>query len=409
MFSRALVVTVLLCSSVCLAVDWPQWRGPQRDNLCSEEGLLQSWPQRGPVLLWQATGLGQGHSSPVIVKEMLYTTGESNGTSYVHALKLGESKPMWSVPIGKAGAPGWGGFTGPRSTPTVDGNRLYVMGQYGELVCVDIEQGTLLWQRHLEPDFGGKMPEWGYSESVLIDGERLLCTPGGNQGLMVALNKQDGSLLWQTSGCTDTAHYSSIIKAEIEGIPQYIQLTADSVLGVALDGTILWRAVCKGKTAVIPTPVVMGNLVYVTSGYGVGCHCFKVVRSGEAFAVEQVYAERSMANQIGGVVLLDGKIYGYCDRKGWLCQDVTTGEVLWSSKDVGKGTLLYADGCLYLRSEKGGDLALIKATPDGFQQQGHFTQPDLGKGQTWSSLVIANKRLYVRDQDQILCYDIAVP
>ena len=250
-----------LISTLCQADDWPQWRGPRRDGLSPETGLLQQWPQGGPALAWRATGLGEGFSSVSVVGDRIYTTGDKGDVCYVHGLNRADGKLLWSTPLGKAGAPGWGGFAGPRGTPTVDGDLLYVMGQYGELACLKTADGGKVWAKHLSKDFGGERPEWGYSESVLIDGDQAVCTPGGSKGAIVALDKRTGRLLWQTKDFTDPAHYSSLVCAEIAGVKQYVQLTADSVAGVSPKGEVLWyraegqdccdsHARCQGRQGV---------------------------------------------------------------------------------------------------------------------------------------------------------------
>jgi len=401
------VCVLLLISTLCQASDWPQWRGPNRDGLSSETGLLQQWSQGGPSLVWRATGLGEGFSTVSVAGDRIFTTGEKGGVSYVHSLNRADGKLLWSTPLGKAGAPGWGGFAGPRGTPTVDGDLLYVMGQYGELACLKTVDGTKVWEEHMSKDFGGERPEWGYSESVLIDGDQAVCTPGGSKGAIVALDKRAGKVLWQTKDFTDPAHYSSLVCAEIAGARQYVQLTAESVVGVAPDGQVLWRVERKGKTAVIPTPVVKGNKVYVTSGYGAGSNLFEVERTGGKLQAKQVYAERSIASHHGGAVLVGDHVYGYCDSRGWVCQEFATGKLTWTEKrQVGKGSVVYADGRLYLRAEDDGIVALIEATPDGYKETGRFVQPGFGKPKTWPHPVVAGKKLYLRDQDQLLCYDV---
>jgi len=225
-----------------------------------------------------------------VVGDSIYTTGEKDQTSYVHGLDRRDGKILWSTAIGQAGAPGWGGFSGPRGTPTVDGDLLFVMGQFGELICCRTDNGAEVWKRHLEKDLGGKRPEWGYSESVLVDGDRVVCTPGGSKGAIAALDKRTGEIVWQSKAFTDQAHYSSLVCAEICGIRQYIQLTAESVAAVGTDGTLLWRAARKGEVAVIPTPITSGNRVYVTSGYNIGSNCFEITRTGDRLEARQVYA-----------------------------------------------------------------------------------------------------------------------
>ncbi len=402
------VLTVMLLSPLCWAADWAQWRGPNRDGLSSGTGLLQQWPEGGPELAWKATGLGEGFSTVSVVGDRIYTTGDKGSTCYVHALNRANGELLWSKALGKAGAPGWGGFAGPRGTPTVDGDLLYVMGQYGEVACFKTSDGAKVWERHMVNDFGGELPEWGYSESILVDGDQAVCTPGGSKGAIVGLDKLTGKVLWQTENFTDPAHYSSLVTAVIGRVKQYVQLTAESVVGVTRGGAVLWRAERKGQTAVIPTPVVKDNKVYVTSGYGVGCNLFEITRVVCRFDAEQKYAERSMANQHGGAVLVGDYVYGYCDARGWVCQELATGELKWSEKkQVGKGSVVYADGCLYLRAEDNGVVGLIKATPDGYEETGRFVQPDFGKPKTWPHPVVVDKKLYLRDQDILLCYDVA--
>jgi len=410
--SKTMCIALLCLIPVSLTLakpnDWPQWRGSNQDSISTDTGLLKAWPPQGPELKWKATGLGAAFSTVSIVGERIYTMGDIDGSSHALALDLADGTRIWKTKIGKAGAPGWGGFTGPRGTPTVDGNRVFVLGQYGELACVEASSGRILWQKDLTKDFGGKRPSWGYSESVLIDGDRMLCTPGGGQGTIIALNKETGATLWQSKEFTDAAHYSSIVCADIGSVKQYVQLTAKSVAGVGTDGALLWQAERKGKTAVIPTPIVKDNYVYVASGYGIGSNLFEITRANGKFSARQVYAEKTMANQHGGVLLYGDHLYGFCDKAGWTCQDFATGKALWTEKkQAGKGSLTYADGMLYLRSEAKGTVALIKATTAGYQESGRFIQPDFGKPKTWPHPVIAGKRLYLRDQDILLCYDIA--
>jgi len=411
------VILAVLVSSVGLASDWAQWWGPNRDGCSSETGLLKAWPQDGPSLLWKASGLGAGFSTVAVAGDRIYTTGDKAGACYVHALALDGGKTLWSTKIGKAGAPGWGGFTGPRGTPTIDGDLLFVIGQYGELVCLKTADGAMVWQKHLADDFGGKRPEWGFSESVLVDGDQVVCTPGGSQGAIVGLNKQTGNVLWRTKDFTDEAHYCSLICAKIAGVKQYVQLTAASVVGVGTDGTVLWKAKRRGKTAVIPTPVVQGDKVYVTSGYGIGCNLFEITSAGGKLQARQVYAERSITNQHGGALRVGNYVYGYCDRQGWVCQELASGEIKWAQKrQIGKGSLTYAAGRLYLRAEDDGIVGLIEATPAGYKESGRFVQPGhekpkpgerkVKKPKTWPHPVVSGRKLYLRDQDNLFCYDV---
>jgi outer membrane protein assembly factor BamB len=388
--------------------DWPQWRGPSRDALSTETGLLKEWPKDGPTLLWKATGLGAGFSGVSVAGQRIFTMGDAADANHVLALNHADGKILWSAKLGKAGAPGWGGFAGPRATPTVAGDLVFALGQYGEVICVHAADGKEVWRKHLTTDFGGPLMEWGFSESPLVDGDQVLFTPGGPKGTVVALNKKTGALIWQSKDWTDNAHYSSIISAEIDGVRQYVQLTDKSLAGVApKDGKILWKAARKGATAVIPTPIYADGHVYVSSGYGIGCNLFRVAK-GSDFTATQVYANKVMANHHGGVVKLGENLYGHSDGKGWTCQSFKSGEAVWQEKDkLGKGSLVYADGHLFCREEaEKGVVALLEVTPAGYVEKGRFTPPDRSGKKSWPHPVVAGGRLYLRDQDILLCYDV---
>jgi outer membrane protein assembly factor BamB len=398
-------------TAAVVAADWPQWRGPARDEKSSETGLLKQWPAGGPPLFWKVTGLGAGYSGITVVGERIYTCGEQGDSSHVIALNRADGKKVWSVKLGKAGAPGWGNFAGPRCSVSVDGDRCYALGHYGEVACLRIADGQEVWRKHLVNDFGGKVPEWGYSESPLVDGDNVMFTPGGSKGAVVALNKMTGATVWHSKDFTDAAHYSSLVISEFGGVRHYVQLTADSVAGIsAKDGAVLWKAERKGKVAVIPTPIVHENLVFVTSGYEVGCHLFKIVKGAAGFTVEQAYANKDLANHHGSVILHDGHIYGHSDSRGWVCMELSTGKLVWREREkLKKGAIFYADGHFYLREEDKsgpGTMALIEATPAGYREKGRFDQPDRTDKNSWTHPVVAGGRLFIRDQDLLLCYDV---
>jgi outer membrane protein assembly factor BamB len=390
--------------------DWPQWRGPNHDDISTETGLLKDWPAGGPALVWESKGLGDGYSSISIFGNRIYTAGDKGAESFVEALNLADGKPVWSAKLGKAGAVGQPPFQGPRATPTTDGEFVFAVSQWGEMVCFRVDTGKEVWRRDYTKDFGGACPFWGYAESPLIDGEKVVVTPGGSQGALVALNKKDGSVIWQSKDFTDAAHYSSMIVVELGGVRQYIQLTPASVAGIAAaDGKLLWKAPRKGQTAVIPTPIYDDGFVYVTSGYGVGCNLFKVTPDSGKFSAEQVYANKVMVNHHGGVIKMGDYVYGYSEAKGWTCQDFKTGEAKWQEKEkLGKGSLGYADGHFYLRQEdiRKGTVALIEASPEGYHEHGRFDPPDHSGKNSWPHPLVVGGKLYLRDQDVLLCYDV---
>jgi outer membrane protein assembly factor BamB len=389
------------------AEDWPNWRGPKRDAICRETGLLQQWPAEGPKLLWRATGLGEGYSGPAIVGTTLYTMGNLDGKEYVLALETATGKRLWAQPFGPVEYDGYA--PGPRATPTLDGDRLYALGASGKLVCMGRDTGKVKWSKSFVADFGGKVLKWGFSESVLIDGDLLLCTPGGPQATLAALDKHTGRTVW-TSKIDARACYASMIKANIGGIEQYVQFTADGVVGVdARKGKFLWRydapAYTKYGGINISTPVSSGDSVFAASNYGIGGGLARIEKTPGGLVAREAYFTKEMKNHHGGLILLDGYLYGSNDPGILTCLEYETGKVTWRSRKPGKCSILYADGMLYCRDETG-PLSLVKATPNGFDLRGHFGQPHRSEQKAWPHLVIAYGRLYVRDQDVLLCYGV---
>ena len=407
------IVPFLTSSLLAASSEWTQWGGPNRDGRSTETGLLKEWPPAGPALAWKSTELGAGYGSVSASGSQLFSMGDKGGNSYLIALARADGKLLWQTKIGQAGAPGWGGFSGPRCTPTIADGLVVAVDQWGDLICVDAATGKEQWRKSYEKDFGAKRPEWGFAESPLVDENRVVVMPGGQQGAMVALNLKTGKTLWRSTAFTDDAQYSSAVVAGIGGTRQYLQLTMESLVGVgAADGRVLWKARRKGSTAVIPDPIVAGNRIYVTSGYGTGCNLFRV--SGAApFTVAQEYANKVMVNHHGGVVKEGDYLYGYSDGKGWTCQNFQTGKGVWAEKEkLKKGSIAFADGMLYCREEADnsktakGTVALLVATPAGFQEKGRFDPPDRSDKNSWAHPVISGGKLYLRDQEVLLCYDV---
>ncbi|MCY3020694.1 MAG: PQQ-like beta-propeller repeat protein [Planctomycetota bacterium] len=401
-----LATTALGAAGADAGKDWPQWRGPKRDGISTETGLLKEWPTGGPPLVWTAKGLGAGYSGPSIAGGKVYTMGDVGGSSSVLCLDAATGKQVWIAKVGKTG--GGGGHPGPRCTPTVDGGLVFALDQFGELVCLQAATGQPVWSKNLTTDFKGGVPGWGYAESPLVDGPLVIVTPGGRGGALAALNKTTGAVVWRSTGFNDGAHYSSAIVAEIGGVRQYIQLTGENVAGVAATtGQVLWRAPRKGQVAVVATPIYADNEVFVTSSYDVGHNAFKISGSGGQFSAARLYDGKEITNHHGGVVLVGQCLYGHSDSGGWTCMDFKTGKVVWKNGGVGKGSVVCADGRLYTRSEGGkGTIALVEASPDGYKEHGRFNQPDLSGKNTWPHPVVCGGKLYIRDQDGLLCYDV---
>lgn len=386
--------------------DWPAWRGPQRTGLSQETGLLKAWAEEGPELLWKATGLGEGYATPSVSGKLIYEMGNRDQQEWLYALdRTNRGKEVWALALGPV-RHGGGGYPGPRSTPTVDGDLVFALGLNGDLVCCNARTGDLVWKHDLVGEFAGKVGGWGYSESVLVDGPWVICTPGGQQATLLALEKETGKPVWEAK-VGDVADYSSIIKVEIGRVPQYVQFTKKGVIAVnAKTGEFLWRydAPANG-TANASTPLFANGDVFAASGYGTGGGLVHVKRKGKEFQAEQVYFTKEMKNHHGGMVLLDGYLYGSDDPGVLTCLEYKTGKAQWKDRSCGKCSLVYADGMLVCRSEQG-LVSLVKATPKKFELLGRFEQPDRSGKPTWPHPVIADGRLYLRDQDALFCYDL---
>lgn len=402
----AAVALTVSVGSLSLA-DWPQWRGPDRTDVSKETGLLNQWPAGGPAVTWINKDGGLGYAGFAVVGDTVYTMGSRGDTEHLLALDAKDGSQKWTTPIGALLTNGWG--DGPRGTPTVDGDHVYTLSGQGNLVCAKIADGSVVWKASMR-DLGGKTPNWGYTESPLVDGDRVVCTPGGDKGAIAAFDKRSGKLLWQSADFKEPAQYSSVIAADHNGKRQYIQLTMSKIVGLdAATGAVLWVTDFPGRTAVIPTPIFHDGHVYVAAGYGVGC---KMVKVGEGNAVSEVYRNDVMVNHHGGVVLVGDHLYGYSDKSGWTCQEFKTGKQVWAEKKgLGKGAITYADGKLILVGENDGQVVLIDASPTGWKEHGRFTLTPQTKnrnpkGKIWTHPVVANGKMYLRDQELIFCFDV---
>jgi outer membrane protein assembly factor BamB len=396
------------------AADWPGWRGPQRNGLSQETGLLKEWPKDGPKLLWQVKDLGFGYSSPAVVGERLYlVSNKGMDDEFVQALRVEDGKHLWSARLGKVGRNYGPNYPGARSTPTVDGDLIFALGSDGDLACLEAATGKERWHKNLRVDFGGKPGQWAYSESPLIDGDVLVCTPGGREATLVALDKKTGEVRWKCAvPGGDQAAYASAIVVETGGTKQYVQFLAKGVVGLdAKTGKFLWRYehTAKGSPANIPTPVWQGDYIYTgTSMAGAGL--VKLKNSSGGIEAEQVYFEKTLPNAIGGSVLVGEYLYG-TTGKGLSCVAFTSGQVKWQDKCIGPGSLCYADGCLYVHGENG-QVALVEATPEGYHEKGRFTPPDQPdhsktRSKAWEYPVVANGRLYIHDIGTLWAYDVS--
>jgi outer membrane protein assembly factor BamB len=396
------------------ATDWPQWRGPQRNGLSEEKGLLKEWPKEGPQLLWKVTHAGSGYSTPAVVGDRLYLLGnEGLENEFVAALAVKDGQRIWTTRLGKVGNPNQQpNFPAARSTPTVDGEFLCALGSDGDLACLEIGTGKARWQRNLRADFGGKPGDWAYSESPLVDGDALICTPGGGAATLVALNKRTGEVIWKCALPEgDAAAYASAIVVEAGGVKQYVQLLQKGLVGVdARTGKLLWR---YGKpvsryNANIPTPVAGDGCFYVGSA-GTGGGAVRLKARNGSVAAEQIYFESKLPTAIGGAVKIGEFLYG-TTAQAMLCIEFATGQVKWEERALGAASLCYADGRLYLHGENGA-VALVEPSPEAYREKGRFTPPDQPPRanpmeKAWAYPVAANGRLYIRDHGSLWCYGI---
>jgi outer membrane protein assembly factor BamB len=381
--------------------DWPQWRGPRRDGVSAERGLLKTWPQSGPPLAWKATGAGQGYSSFAVAGGRLYTLGARENREHVIAFDAASGKRLWDAPHGQRFSNDRG--DGPRGTPTVDGTRVYAFGASGDLTALDAASGKVAWTVNVIRDFGGQNITWGLSESPLIVGDRIIVSPGGAGSSVVALNKADGKLIWKTEA--DRAGYSSAVLHELGGISEAIVFTGERALGVNIaNGRVLWSYDrVANRVANIATPIVRGNDVFLSSDYGTGAALLRLTAAGGGITAQEVYFTREMRNHHASSVLVGDHLYGFSSAI-LTAMRFDTGEVAWRDRSVGKGSLVHADDRLYLFSERG-VVALAEASPEGYREHGRFSL-ETGSLPTWSHPVVSNGKLYLRDQDTIYAYDV---
>lgn len=391
------------------ADDWPQWRGPARTGVSAETGLLKEWPKDGPPLRWKRTDIGPGYSAPAVVGGKVFLQTTAGDKEFALALDEKTGKDLWKTPIGDVGKNRGPDYPGTRATPTVDGDRLFCLSSAGQVVCLGTD-GKEIWKHDLVKEFGGKVGRpaagWAYSESLLVDGDRVICTPGGERATILALRKATGEPVWMSKvPGGDAAEYASIVPVEVEGRKQYVQFLEKGVVGVnAADGKFLWR---YEKTidpgANIITPVVLGNKVFSSTSRGGGGLVELTVADGGVTA-KQLYFDKQLSPSIGGAVLVDGHLYG-TGGQALFCAEFSTGKVKWTERGVGAASVCFADGRLYVRGHAG-DVALIEPSPADYRERGRFKQPDHGKTLAWPHPVVANGGFYLRDMGVLLCYDV---
>jgi outer membrane protein assembly factor BamB len=428
MKSYALSVALFFSGMPAFADDWPQWQGPDRNAISKEKGLLKEWPKEGPPLAWRVKGMGGGDSAPSVAAGKLFGMSNRGDDEVVWALSEADGKELWVTRLGAA-------FQqrvpqskeGPSCTPTVDGERLYVLGVGGDLACLQVKDGSILWRVSLTKDFGGVPPMWNFRESPLVDGDKIICTPGAPDAAIVALDKATGKTVWKSKvpagaavpaggpgkfGPSSGAAYASAIAIDFGGQRQYVQLTAKALVGVAAsDGKILWRfdKPANGMGINCSTPLFHDGQVFAASAYGAGGGLVKLSQDKDSgIKADEVYFTKQMQNHHGGMIVVGGCLYGANGGNGGgmlVCLDFKTGKILWDERSVEKGSVALADGRLYYRTESG-TVLLIEPNSKEYVERGRFKQPDRSRVPAWAHPIVANGKLYIRDQDVLFCYDV---
>jgi outer membrane protein assembly factor BamB len=390
------------------ACEWPSFHGPDRTNKSAETGLMKAWPLDGPELLWTVSGLGEGYSSVSIAGGHIYTAGTAGDTSYVFAFDL-NGNPVWKKPNGETWSTNMSharSYTGSRSTPTYDNGVVFHLGESGRLAAFDSKTGEELWQKEFVQEFDAANPEYGYAESVLIDGDHLYTQAAGKKGFIICLNKKNGKLIWANQDIPGLEGYASPVIKDLAGYRQVLGASSNCYYGVdSKTGRLLWKVDFENQRGLnVPDAIVHNEYVFISSGYGKGSMLLKLNVSGNEIRPETVWQSELMDNHHGGVILHEGYLYGSgSNSRGWFCLDFMTGEPIW--KTEGKGSITFADGMLYLLDERG-TMRLVRATPDKYEVSGEFKVPGGGKGMYWAHPVVCDKRLYVRHADKLYAYHI---
>lgn len=378
-----------------------RWRGPSQNGYYPDTGLLEKWPEGGPEIKWHYDELGVGYSAPSIANDRIYITGMEGSMGFIYALTL-DGKLLWKVPYGKEFTIS---YPGSRATPVIVGDYMYMLSGLGELSCMSSLSGKLHWKKNITTDFDGRPMEWGFNETMVVDGDRLFCTPGGKQNNLIALNRFDGTLIWSSRGKGEKATYCTPLLVNLDNRKLLVTHTEPFILGVDADnGNLLWSHPHTNTYNIHPnTPLYYDNAVFCFSGYGQGGVMLKL--SGDGSQATKKWLCKTLDSRIGGAVVIDGRIYGSGDKnREWQCIDWDSGQVLYTSKDIGNGAVITAERLLYLYSQRG-ELALVKPGDSGFEIKSE-TRVSLGSGQHWAHPVIDDGVLYIRHGNVLIAYNI---
>ena len=383
------------------AQEMAQWRGANRDGIYNETGLLKSWPENGPALLWHFDGLGEGHASAAVTSDRIYTAGIIDGIGYLFCIDF-NGKLLWKVPYGEEWTESWPGV---RSTPVIYHGKIYQYSGFGKLVCRRADNGAFIWSVDMLKDYNAPNIKWGVTENLLIDDNKVFCTVGGPEANVVALDPNTGKLIWKCPGKGEISAYGSPAMIKLANRHILVTHTANSILGIdAASGKLLWSHDQPNKYSVhANTPLYHDGLLYCVSGYGKGGVMLSVSNDGSS--VKELWRNVSIDNRMGGFVLVNGKIFGSDDSgKAWYCVDWKTGAPMFSEKITGRGNIIFADGMLYLYGDNG-EVVLAQPLANSFKKVSAF-KVTYGADQHWSHLVIAHGRLFVRHGGSLMVYDL---
>ncbi len=406
LLAAVLVILVLVSQRSATAADpyWPCFHGAAGDNISTDTNLLKQWPEDGPELIWTAKGIGTGYSTVSLAHGLIFTAGNIDGESVVTALDL-DGKMVWQAECGKAWTKD---YPGTRGTPTIDGDQLYYETPRGDLVCLNAKSGKEIWNLNILERFAATNIKWALAESVKIDGDLLICCPFGKKGSIVALDKRTGETVWAAESVDDKAAYATPTIAQFDGRRIVLTMSSKALLGVdGTDGKLLFRYEHITKYDVNALkPICVDGYVFISSGYGSGSEMVRLTTAGDTITAKQVWASKEMDNHHGGVILWDGYIYGSSSRGKWVCFDWKTGKTMYAERGVGKGSLTFADGLLYILSESGRKMGLVKPTPEGHEIISQFKIPTGGEGKSWAHPVVCGGRLYVRHGDLLFAFNV---
>lgn len=412
-----LILVVISPLSPSAADDWMQWKGANRDNISSSVGLIRQWPEGGPKLLWQSNELGGGYSNLIFYEDYMYTLGDIDGFTQLVALNRSNGKVVWTCKIdSQRPAANAFSYPGPRSTPATDGAYIYAVTEHGILLCADLKTGKELWRKDYRKDYNGSAAvnslnfSWGYSESPLLIDDKIIVTPGGDEGAVVALDKKTGKLIWRSTERGGESSYASITPVIIGNVRQLLALTSLNVFGLDIEtGKVLWDTPFENEREILCTdPVVQKDVLFVTCAYNVGSRAYRIKKKADgSFAIEQIYDAKRIDNKNHGLILRDGYLYSSTERRQLVCLDIATGAVLWKHERIngGKVALAFADGLLFCRGENG-EITLVEDNPKEYVEKGTFMQPERTDCNAWTYPLIIEGKMYIRDQQKLFCYSL---